>query len=68
MSRDHEADRYRKAAHLALGELEWCERYLRSIRKPRLAQQVAMNVASIRRRLEEPVGGEATESDLSARG
>lgn len=52
MDRDEETARYRQAAELALGQLEWCVEYLRSIRKFRLAQQLAKNHAEISRRLE----------------
>jgi hypothetical protein len=52
MDRDEEAARYRRAAQLALRELEWCVEYLRRIRKFRLAEQLAKNLAAIRRRLE----------------
>ncbi|HKO25911.1 MAG TPA: hypothetical protein VJU80_00520 [Solirubrobacteraceae bacterium] len=53
MDRDEETARYRRAAELALGQLEWCVEYLRRIRKFRLAQQLAKNHAAISRRLEE---------------
>jgi hypothetical protein len=53
MDRDDEAAaRYRQAARLALGQLDWCVEYLRSIRKYRLAKQLAKNRTAIRRRLE----------------
>jgi hypothetical protein len=51
MDRDEEAARYRRAAQLALGQLEWCVEYLRRIRKYRLADQLAKNHAAISRRL-----------------
>jgi hypothetical protein len=51
MARDEETARYRRAAQLALGQLEWCIDYLRSIHKHRLAQQLARNHAAISRRL-----------------
>jgi hypothetical protein len=54
MPPDEKAERYRKAAELALGQLDWCVEYLRSIRKKRLAQELARNTATIRRRLGEP--------------
>ena len=53
MDRDEETARYRRAAELALGQLEWCVEYLRRIRKFRLAQQLAKNHAEISRRLED---------------
>jgi hypothetical protein len=57
MDRDEEAARYRRAAQLALGQLEWCVEYLRAIRKHRLAQQLAKNHAAISRRLREKENG-----------
>lgn len=51
MDRDEEAARYRRAAQLALGQLQWCIDYLRSIHKPRLARQLAKNHAAIDRKL-----------------
>jgi len=51
MDHDEEAARYRRAAQLALGQLEWCVEYLRRIRKSRLADQLAKNHAAISRRL-----------------
>ena len=51
MARDEEAARYREAARMALGQLEWCAEYLRSIQKHRLAKQIKKNHASISRRL-----------------
>lgn len=55
MDRDEEAARYRRAAQMALRELEWCVEYLRRIRKFRLAEELAKNHVAIRRRLEEDV-------------
>jgi len=57
MDRDEEAARYRRAAQLALGQLEWCVEYLRRIRKQQLAQQLAKNHAAISRRLREKENG-----------
>jgi hypothetical protein len=54
MPRDDEAMRYRKAAHMALDQLDWCAQYLRGIHKTRLAKQVAQNRAAIARRLDDP--------------
>ena len=51
--RDDETDRQRKAAQLALNQLDWCVEYLRSIRKYRISDQLARNCAEIRRRLHE---------------
>ena len=53
MARDEETARYRHAAELALGQLEWCVKYLESIRKYRIAEQIAKNRAAISRRLQE---------------
>jgi hypothetical protein len=50
MAHDDEAARYRRAAELALGQLEWCIDYLRSIHKNRLAKQLARTHAEISRR------------------
>lgn len=51
MARDEEAARYRKAAELALDQLDWCIEYLRRIHKARIAKQLAKNHSSISRRL-----------------
>jgi hypothetical protein len=53
MDRDEEAARYRRAAQLALGQLEWCVEYLRRIRKYSLAEQLAKNHAAISRSLDD---------------
>ena len=52
MEQDEETARYRRAAELALDQLEWCVAYLRKIRKFRLAQQLEKNHAAISRRLQ----------------
>jgi hypothetical protein len=52
MAHDDEAARYHRAAELALGQLEWCIDYLRSIQKHRLAKQLAKNHAAISRRFQ----------------
>ena len=57
MERDEEAARYRRAAQLALSQLEWCVEYLRGIRKYRLAEQLKKNHAAISRRLYESSNG-----------
>jgi hypothetical protein len=58
MDRDEEAAaRYRRAAQLALGQLEWCVEYLRRIHKNRLARQLAKNHAAISRRLRDNADG-----------
>lgn len=57
MTPDDETARQRKAAELALDQLNWCVSYFRSIRKTKIASQLARNVDEIRRRLREG-GGE----------
>ena len=52
MASDDEAVRYREAALLTLGQLEWCVEYLRSIHKNRIAERIAQNRSAIMRRLE----------------
>lgn len=47
MARDEEAARYREAAHQALNQLDWCVEYFRSIRKRKVATQVAKNRSAI---------------------
>jgi hypothetical protein len=46
-----ETDRYRRAAEETLDQLDWCVGYLYRIRKPEIAQTVAKNRATIRRRM-----------------
>lgn len=41
--RAREADRYREAAELALGQLQWCVNYLYRIRRPTLAASLERN-------------------------
>lgn len=55
MDRDEETARHRRAAQLALDQLQWCIDYLRSIHKPRLARQLAKNHAAIDRKLHDEV-------------
>jgi hypothetical protein len=43
--------RYRRAAEETLDQLDWCINYLYSIRKPRIAQAIAQNRSTIRRRM-----------------
>ena len=47
MARHDEAERYRKAAHMTLDQLDWCVEYLRSLRKTRIARQIAKNRSTI---------------------
>lgn len=42
-----EAERYRAAAYAALGQLEWCINYLRSIRKGGIAEALDRNKRTI---------------------
>ncbi len=51
MTRDDEAERYRKATQMTLDQIDWCVEYLRSLRKPRLAKQLASNRSAIAARL-----------------
>lgn len=51
MAQDEETQRYRKATHLALDQLDWCVEYLRSIRKTKLSRQIAQNRSAILQRL-----------------
>ena len=52
MARRDEAERYRKAAHMTLEQLDWCVEYLRSLRKTKISKQVAKNRSAIASRLE----------------
>lgn len=45
--REHDADRYRHAAALALDQLQWCVNYLHGIRKAEIARAVEHNRATI---------------------
>jgi hypothetical protein len=47
MSRNDEAERYRKAAHMTLDQLDWCVEYLRSLRKTKISRQIAKNRSAI---------------------
>lgn len=51
MARSDETERYRKAAHMTLDQLDWCVKYLRSLRKTRIAEQIAANRSAIASRL-----------------
>ena len=51
MDRSDEAERYRRAAHAALDQLDWCVEYLRRLRKTTLSKQLAKNRAAIAARL-----------------
>jgi DNA-binding protein Fis len=53
MPNDDNANRYRRAAELALEQLDWCINYLRSNRKTALARALTRNRDTIRRRLRE---------------
>jgi hypothetical protein len=45
------AERYRRAAEETLDQLDWCINYLYRIRKPRIAEAIAKNRSTIRRRM-----------------
>ena len=49
--KEQEADRYRKAAHDALQQLDWAIGYLHEIKKGQLARALARNRDQIRREL-----------------
>jgi hypothetical protein len=51
MARSDEAERYRKAAHLALDQIDWCVEYLRRLRKTAMSKQLAKNRSEIASRL-----------------
>jgi hypothetical protein len=51
MTRDDEAQRYRKAAHMTLDQLDWCAEYLRRLGKRRISKQIAGNRSAIAARL-----------------
>jgi hypothetical protein len=51
MARSDEAERYRKAAQLALDQVDWCVEYLRRLRKTAISKQLAKNRAEIGSRL-----------------
>ena len=51
MTRDDEAQRYRKAAHMTLDQLDWCAEYLRRLGKRRISRQIANNRSAIAGRL-----------------
>ncbi len=63
MARSEEAERYRKAAHMTLDQLDWCVEYLRSIRKTKIATQVEKNRTAIARSLIRREGARAREPD-----
>ena len=46
-----QAERYRRAAEETLDQLDWCINYLYRIRKPRIAEAMAKNRSTIRRRM-----------------
>ncbi len=52
-----QAERYRQAAEDALGQLDWCIRYLNGIHKQRIAARLAKNCAYIRRELLQDAAG-----------
>ena len=44
---DREIERYRKAAILAVEQLQWCVSYLYRLQRPKLAQSLERNRAQI---------------------
>ena len=50
-SAKEQAARYRRAAEETLDQLDWCVNYLYRIRKPGIAQAIARNRSTIRRRI-----------------
>jgi hypothetical protein len=51
MARSDETDRYRRAAHMALDQLDWCIEYLRRLRKTTISKQLAKNRSAIASKL-----------------
>ena len=49
-----EAAKYRRAAEEALDQLDWCINYLNRIGKSSIADALAKNRSSIRRRMRRP--------------
>jgi hypothetical protein len=66
MTREDEAERYRRAAHMTLDQLDWCVEYLRRLGKRRISKQIAKNRSAIAGRLN-PQEGDAPER-VSRRG
>ena len=46
-----EAERYRRAAEQTLEQLDWCVDYFHRIRKRQIAELIAKNRTSIRKRM-----------------
>jgi hypothetical protein len=46
-----EAERYRRAAEETLDQLDWCVNYFHRIRKSEIADTIAKNRSTIRRRM-----------------
>jgi hypothetical protein len=63
MARDDETERYRKAANLALDQLDWCVEYFRRIRKSTISNQIAENRSAIAQRLVQQERHRAREPD-----
>ena len=51
MARSDEAERYRRAAHAAIDQLDWCIEFLRRLRKTAISKQLAENRSAIAARL-----------------
>ena len=64
MAREDQTERYRKAANLALDQLDWCVEYFRRIRKTTIADQVAENRSAIAQRLVRQENDRARERDV----
>jgi hypothetical protein len=62
MTRDSEAERYRRATQMTLEQIDWCVEYLRSIRKTRISKQLAKNRSAIAARLPPREGGRSRSS------
>lgn len=63
MTLDEETQRMRRAAELALDELDWCVDYFRNIRKGAIADALACNRGAIIRRLRDDEAEERGELD-----
>jgi hypothetical protein len=50
LSRNSQAQRYRKAAELAIEQLDWCINYLHRIQRPRVAQALLRSRRAIVKR------------------
>ena len=62
-AREDETERHRKAAALALGQLDWCVEYLRRIRKTTISTQLRTNRTAIAQRLLKQEHDQARQRD-----